>query len=159
MTTRFPLFQIMGLKSFIDESNKIEGILVPPAGPITELNQYMTFLDLDKIRPGDVKNFNRLVQPGARLRNQVGLNAKVSNHVAPPGGPEITTRLREVLAIPDPYRQHLAFESLHPFTDGNGRTGRALWLWHMLDQGHEAQILRYGFLHLFYYQTLEAHDQ
>ena len=45
---------------------------------------------------------------------------------------------------------HKHFESLHPFLDGNGRTGRALWLWMM---GGIAQV-PLGFLHTFYYQTL-----
>ena len=39
--------------------------------------------------------------------------------------------------------------SNHPFTDGNGRSGRALWLWQMNNHAP------FGFLHTFYYQTLE----
>jgi hypothetical protein len=159
MNVQFPLFQVMGLKSFIDESNRIEGIIKPPAGPITELGVYIDLLNLDRIRKSDLVNFNRLVQPGARLRDKPGLDVKVGNHIAPSGGPEISGRLRAILAMDQPWHQHQAFEHLHPFTDGNGRTGRALWLWHMLNRGKEAEVIRYGFLHLFYYQTLEAHDQ
>ncbi len=59
-----------------------------------------------------------------------------------------------------PYISHVAYENLHPFTDGNGRSGRALWLWQMMHgtmrQVNMARDL--GFLHTFYYQTLNASD-
>lgn len=49
------------------------------------------------------------------------------------------------------YRCHVVYETLHPFTDGNGRSGRAVWLRQM------GWIVRapLGFLHHFYYQTLQ----
>lgn len=43
-------------------------------------------------------------------------------------------------------------------TDGNGRSGRALWAWMMLCRGGSygrAKVIELGFLHTFYYQTLE----
>lgn len=50
-----------------------------------------------------------------------------------------------------PYDVHQQYETLHPFTDGNGRSGRALWLWQMIRDGQRAQL---GFLHTWYYQSL-----
>ena len=38
--------------------------------------------------------------------------------------------------------------------DGNGRSGRALWLWQMVNQHN--YDMRLGFLHLWYYQSLQA---
>lgn len=56
-----------------------------------------------------------------------------------------------------PYHIHVDYENLHPFTDGNGRSGRALWLRRMKDLGENSfyQALDLGFLHTFYYQTLK----
>ena len=54
-----------------------------------------------------------------------------------------------------PFGIHLRYETLHPFMDGNGRSGRILWAWQMLH--HDiAPGIRLGFLHAFYYQTLAA---
>jgi Fic family protein len=53
-----------------------------------------------------------------------------------------------------PYQQHHQYESLHPFTDGNGRSGRTIWAWHMMRVGRDPFAL--PFLHRFYYQALEA---
>jgi hypothetical protein len=50
-----------------------------------------------------------------------------------------------------PLEAHVRYETLHPFTDGNGRTGRALWYWMMVGSSR-ADL---GFLHAFYYQTLK----
>jgi hypothetical protein len=75
----------------------------------------------------------------------------VGRHLPPRGGPEIRNHLLDLLLNDDlsAYEQHVAYEVLHPFTDGNGRSGRALWAWRVRD-------FPLGFLHTFYYQTLDS---
>ncbi len=137
------------LVEFVQESNRIEGILRYPFED--EIGAHERLLALDKITVPALEAFVAIVQPGAVLRRQIGLDVRVGNHIAPRGGLEIEQRLEGILDVMgNPYITHLAYENLHPFTDGNGRSGRALWLWQM---GGEAPI---GFLHRFYYQTLDA---
>ncbi len=142
------------LEDFVRESNRIEGISRDPT--VAECFAHERFLALDKITVRDLEAFVGVVQPGKALRRQIGQNVRVGNHIARPGSPEVEAQLEIILGHMDErgaYKTHLAYEDLHPFMDGNGRSGRVLWLWQM---GGQAPL---GFLHLFYYQTLDAMRQ
>jgi len=143
---------------FVRESNRIEGINRDPLP--AELSALGDLLDRDHLMVVDLVRFVSVMQPDARLRNVVGRNVYVGDHVPPPGGPEIELELMallsDVAASADPWLIHQRYEHLHPFTDGNGRSGRALWLWQMVRQRRASYAVRMGFLHLFYYQSLSA---
>lgn len=97
------------------------------------------------------------IQPGAEIRNLPGMDVRVNRHVPPKGGPGVVEALEGLLRVTpeaDPWEVHCSYQTLHPFTDGNGRSGRALWLWMMLNQGADPWVMERGFLHTFYYQTL-----
>ena len=145
----------VSLEDFIRESNRIESI--HRAATQDEIDAHIALLLQRRIMVGDLECFVSLVQPGAVLRREAGQNVRVGEHRPPPGGPAIERTLERILVQADEWRAersyelHCQYETLHPFTDGNGRSGRVLWLWMM--GGIDRVPL--GFLHTFYYQALQ----
>lgn len=153
------------MRRFVEESNLIEGIVRQPTAE--ELMAHWQLLRMLAPSVDDLQAFVSVVQPGAALRTQLGLDVMVGEHVAPPGGYGVRAELTDLLR--DAYRARrsaysvgCAYQHLHPFTDGNGRSGRALWLWMMTRRTatHPRGMYRAGvsFLHEWYYQSLAHHD-
>ncbi len=146
------------LRAFIEESNRIEGIFTL----VSVKNQLAmeSFLRQPKVTINALAGLVSHFQPGAIIRDQAGLDVRVGNHVAPLGGPLIRRDLGKLLKQVNkqailPWTTHHEYESLHPFTDGNGRSGRALWLWQAVrDPKLKPQATELGFLHTWYYESL-----
>lgn len=140
-------------ETFVTESNRIEGITRKPT--TAELAEHERFMALEVVTVEELERFVHVYQPNARLRDQHGLDVRVGNHIPPRGGPEIRERLQALLECCEnigSHWAHLEYETIHPFTDGNGRSGRMLWAWQKRDYP-------LGFLHHFYYETLQAHGK
>lgn len=139
------------LELFLQQSNKIEGI-----NRVTseEVHVAEWFLEQTELQVAYVNKYVKVTAPHAELRDRPGLDVRVGSYYPPRGGVYISVEFQRLLSFINedkisPYQAHLRYENLHPFTDGNGRSGRLVWLWQM--DGH-APLL---FLHQFYYQALQ----
>ena len=75
------------LEDFVRESNRIEGIQRKPTED--EISAGAVFLSRPGIEVADICGIVSVFQPGAVLRDSPGLNVRVGDHVAPPGGRQI----------------------------------------------------------------------
>ena len=149
------------LEDFIRESNRIEGIHRAPTEAEIAAHERVMDTSASAFNVKTLEDFVAVVAPGKKLRERSGMNARIGSHIAPRGGPEVLRELKELLddarrPDADPYKIHCRYETLHPFMDGNGRSGRVLWLWMMIQRGDRTEAIGLGFLHNWYYQSLDA---
>ncbi len=141
--------------AFIKESNAIEGINREPTG--AEIKEFNRFIDLKEVKVSDLQKFVSVYQPGNVLREKSNLNVRIGGQLAPLGGKQIREKLKSILhqmPMEGAYNTHVDYELLHAFTDGNGRSGRALWYWQMSQYTDDQYFRERGFRHTFYYQSL-----
>jgi Fic/DOC family protein len=144
----------MDIVEQVAESLRIEGIVRPPTED--ELTEHRRFTHLETLSISELEAFLKVFRPGARLRLYPGQDdIRVGSHVPPKSGEHIAAQLNALLVDInakkiDAWSAHLQFETLHPFSDGNGRLGRSIWNFSMKNTSR----FDLGFLHGFYLQTL-----
>ena len=139
------------LYNFAKESNEIEDIRRAPTNE--EIEELARFIHLPVMTIEDISKFVSVYQPNARLRDEYDLCVRIGRYFPPNGCPEMKAMLQEILDRNlGSWELHVEYENLHPYTDCNGRSGRALWAWKEKD-------LRQGFLLNFYYQTLARRNE
>ncbi len=150
------------LAAFVKMSNGIEGILGNPT--FTELTAHDEFMKLETVHIPDLERFVTAIQPGARLRLAKEDTVTVGAHIPPAPGQAVLYNLQNMLDAlasnpykPTPYKLHCAYLTLHPFTDGNGRSARALYAWQSNKLEYTGYLER-GFLKQFYFDALGDSD-
>jgi len=151
------------LKKFIIQSNVIEGINRNEEELQKDIVAHRELLEQKELTVENVSDFVCAIS-GAKLRDKKGMNVRIGSYKLPKGGEHIRSKLKMFLKDVNTgtfsiYFAHNFYEDLHPFMDGNGRSGRAIWLWHMAHNKdvHYTKILaKRDFLHEWYYQSLEA---
>lgn len=149
------------LLEFARESNRIEKIYSEHRAHV-HASALKQFLELDSLSIENLLWFVQQIEPEALLRIYPGQQVMIAGQY---GCDPLLVRKRledllvlvndrEVLA--DPWKIHNDYEIIHPFEDGNGRSGRALWLWIMVHRWNWRFQLP-GFLQAYYYQTLQHH--
>ncbi len=136
----------MDIVEFVKESNRIERIYREPLHE--EVQEMTRFMSLSTITINELEAFVSVYQPDAKLRDKYDMNVRIGSYYPPFGGPEIRKELEFILSADiNHHHLHIKYEKLHPFTDCNGRSGRALW-------AHKRRNTSGGFLLNFYYDAL-----
>lgn len=123
-----------------------------------EIAAHEILLSLKMVLVPDVEAFVADVAKTS-LRRATHQDVRVGGHLPPSGGPGIERALASLLVDVNTreitaYEAHCRYERLHPFMDGNGRSGRALWAWQMRNEGCDPFLL--PFLHRWYYASLDG---
>lgn len=147
------LYRDKYLYNFVKESNAIEKIFREPLQ--SEIDELGRFISLPEITVEQLEKFVSIYEPSAKMRDQYGMNVRIGSYYPPFGSPDMRNQLALFLKESDKwnaYLLHIFYEKIHPFTDCNGRSGRALWLW-------KHQNIEESFLLKFYYQALDYHSK
>lgn len=104
-----------------------------------------------RLRDEDIFSLHRILASGVMDQGEAGryrtISVRVGSYVPPPPG-DVSGLMMELLdwwndrsvELSPVIRSaiiHHRFESIHPFADGNGRTGRALALWELYRRGFD----------------------
>lgn len=152
------LFSREEVRIFCMENNTMYGTRRPTL--LKHVDATEQLIRQDTVSVEDMMSLADVFSPGTELRTVPGMNSRVGpeSFRPPPGGPEMMDRFVDLMRRANegehPYKIHQEYLTLHPFRDGNGRTGRVLWAWGMINQNLRPW-LKVGFLRAWYYQSAQ----
>ena len=146
--------------SLARQSREIEGITYGVEDAGDRLRKFV----FGELTPGSVRNFC-FAEANATLRDRPGADVMIGGRLCPPGGLGIQAKFITLIkeaAKPNAslWGTHASFLWLHPFTDGNGRTARAIFLWQALRRSpvYARRLDAIPLLQVLYYESLSWYD-
>lgn len=148
----------MMTSNHIHQSNLIEGV-VDADEDVRSMEAWAFISHKKRLTYHDVMELHRLIMEKQLSEKDAGHTRKLNVNI---GGRECPNpyladhMLRNWIldmtnwATLDPKTMHVRFERIHPFVDGNGRTGRMLMWWHEQKLGHEPTLIEYSDRHSYY---------
>lgn len=152
----------------VRESNLIEGF-DDPSMDACGLAAWARLRGVETLKLEDLSVLHRVVvarQPDPRWtarQNLTGswrgelreMDLTVGGRTCPPWQevPELMEdwlRAMENWEMCDPREMHVQYEVMHPWADGNGRTGRLLMWWHEVQLGRRPTLVRYAEVQRYY---------
>jgi len=150
----------------IRESNLIEGI-DDPAEDNRSMAAWRWLQTKVGINESVLLELHKRITHGQLPDSESGhfriIQVYVGNHV-PPNAinvPHLVMQWRADMLDMTPKQAHVKFEKIHPFVDGNGRTGRMLMWWHERKLGQAPTLIRSNEAdrHYYYQWFREASDE
>lgn len=141
------------MAELIRHSNLIENI-DDPSEDARSLRAWKWFIGQNDLTTGVLLELHRRITLKLLPERERGhwrtMQVYVGNHVPP--GPVIAARqiseLIDEIRLDlldakqlDPKATHIRFETIHPFVDGNGRTGRMLMWWQEIKLGRQPTLI------------------
>lgn len=149
---------MIDMHDHIRESNLIEGIDLESAD-IDCSKAWESLIHCREITHGALMDLHRQITShqddltDGERGNYRKIQVYVGDHTPPAAHmvPSLMMDYLQKFESMDPIEAHIEFETIHPFVDGNGRTGRMLLWWHQLKLNQEPTLFRNSEKHQKYY--------
>jgi cell filamentation protein, protein adenylyltransferase len=140
----------------IKNSNLIEGV-TDPYEVIHSLRAWKYLRERGTINKGTILNLHYKIMVNLLPLTKVGRYRVIGEEVGIYQGYKLIRQCPSPLRVEalmddwikelqhyreSPKTMHVYFEHIHPFVDGNGRTGRMLMWWHEIHNGDEPTLIR-----------------
>jgi Fic family protein len=155
------------MEEYIRESNLIENIDDPEEDK-RSLQAWLWLSQQQELTHGVIRKLQKWITTGQQDLgpNQRGYyRGEVGNNINVTIGGRVGADYRLVRWLMDnwlldfmkmdPLTAHIKFEKIHPFVDGNGRTGRMLMWWHQIKLDSKPVLFRNDEKHDIYYQLFD----
>jgi Fic family protein len=155
MIDRSNLFELVDMHKHIHNSNLIESVDDPFENKLSALAwKYRSAQD--RLTKDVVLEVHRIIMLNSLPIDQAGSLRMVDVRVGWSICPDpyevpvlLTDWLRDMRSYRTSYKKwgpremHVRFEKIHPFIDGNGRTGRMLMWWHEMKLGRRPTLIKF----------------